>query len=652
MKHRDAILAGVLYGALTFVLAWPLSAHPAASVLWMGADTPLFAWTLAWDVHALTHHPWSIFDANIFYPNRLTLAYSENLIGSAPFAAPALWLADNPILAVNLVALTSCVLCGVGAFVLARRLGIGVAGSFLAGMVFAFSPPRFGRIGQLHLTAVQWIPFALAALHKYLDEGLPRDLKLAAGLFTLQALASGHGAVFLTIAAAGLVAWRVALGEPVALSRRARDLGVAGVLLLLPVALLFLPYRAVQHEVGLRRPLDARWWTDWFPAAISFVASPAHVPRWIASWFVDLKVFDEASAFLFPGLLPLGLGAIALARGRSADGRDRAGASRAARSRSAVAAWMVVVFLVAAAIAALAAAGYVALVGRIAIPARTGDGYLLRIRSAWRPTFSALVLLAAAGEIARQRWRAGGGTIARTALAWHRWRAGHRADAALFYAALMVVSVWISMGAPLGPWTLVYRLPGFNFIRVPSRFTILALVSLSVLAGFGFERIAARLNAPRRAVLALAIGLLMAAEFAMAPLPTTPYRAEIPAVDRWLDAQSKPFVVGEVPFSEERDQATYMLHSTAHWQKTVAGYSGIRPPFHEEANRRIRQFPAEVSLATMASMGVTYVVVHGDRYRPEQWLAVQEGIEKAGRWLTLVHEEGAGRVYALHRPGS
>jgi hypothetical protein len=34
--------------------------------------------TLAWDTHAFTT-PLSIFDANIYYPERHTLAYSENL---------------------------------------------------------------------------------------------------------------------------------------------------------------------------------------------------------------------------------------------------------------------------------------------------------------------------------------------------------------------------------------------------------------------------------------------------------------------------------------------------------------------------------------------------------------------------------------------
>mgnify|MGYP006202309969 CR=1 FL=1 len=61
-------------------------------------DNHLFIWTLAWNTHALTSDPLGVFDANIYYPQRLTLAYSENLLGSTPFAAPVIWLTGNPVL--------------------------------------------------------------------------------------------------------------------------------------------------------------------------------------------------------------------------------------------------------------------------------------------------------------------------------------------------------------------------------------------------------------------------------------------------------------------------------------------------------------------------------------------------------------------------
>src|SRR4030095_10947434 len=122
--RANAWAATALYAALTFLLAYPLSVTANRTLPADDPDGHLFMWTLAWDTHAFAHQPLSIFDANIFYPNRDSLAYSENLIGSALFAAPVLWLTANPVLAVNLVSLLSCVLCGLGAYVLGRRLGL------------------------------------------------------------------------------------------------------------------------------------------------------------------------------------------------------------------------------------------------------------------------------------------------------------------------------------------------------------------------------------------------------------------------------------------------------------------------------------------------------------------------------------------------
>ena len=187
-RTRRASAVTILFVALTVFLTYPLAFRAGSAVIGADPDTELFIWTLAWDTHAFTTRPLAIFDANIFYPYADTLAYSENLIGSGLFAAPVLWMTGNPVLALNLVTLLSIVLCGIGAFVLARRVGAGYPAAIVAGVVFAFAPSRFFRISQLHLTAVQWIPFALASLHAYFDTGRPRDLRLAAVFFTLQAL--------------------------------------------------------------------------------------------------------------------------------------------------------------------------------------------------------------------------------------------------------------------------------------------------------------------------------------------------------------------------------------------------------------------------------------------------------------------------------
>ena len=55
-------------------------------------DPLMVTWVLAWVAHQLPSAPAHIFDANIFYPERNTLAYSETLLVPGLLAAPLHWL--------------------------------------------------------------------------------------------------------------------------------------------------------------------------------------------------------------------------------------------------------------------------------------------------------------------------------------------------------------------------------------------------------------------------------------------------------------------------------------------------------------------------------------------------------------------------------
>jgi len=134
---RESWKVLLAFVALTLVLTYPLSLDPAGRVMAVGADTDLFIWTLAWDAHALITQPLALFDANIYYPQARTLAYSENLIGGTIFSAPVWWITGNAVLAMNIAALASCILCGVGAWLLARRIGLSTGATFVAGVVFS-----------------------------------------------------------------------------------------------------------------------------------------------------------------------------------------------------------------------------------------------------------------------------------------------------------------------------------------------------------------------------------------------------------------------------------------------------------------------------------------------------------------------------------
>ena len=543
---RKLIAVTVLFVALTFVMALPFSTAPGTLVLGDVPDAHMYLWTLAWDAHAFINQPLHIFDANIYYPYANTLAYSENLIGSAFVAAPIIWLTGNVVLATNLTALLTCVLCGVGAYFLARRLHIGVGGAIICGIVFAFAPPRFMRMGQLHMTAVQWIPFALGFLHTYFELGRRRDLLWATGLFSLQAVTSGHGAAYLFLSTAALLAWQFALGAPLAIKQRLKDFGVAGAYLLAPAVLIMLPYRLSQSEAGLKRG----YLSDAQPSIESFVASPARFHQFLREQFWG-PFEKEPDAFLFPGVLVVILAAVA------------------------VVSW----------------------------PARR------RLRD----------------------------------------------NATAFYFLLAVVSTMMFVAWPFELWRYVHWLPGLNFIRVPSRFIILTMLALAVLAGFGVDRLATKLSRSVSAAAAAVIAVLMLAEYSTYPFEGVPFAINPPAADRWLNTQPKPFVVAEVPSPSpgnvgalERHQTRSMFHAMAHWQKTIHGYSSLRRPLHDRLYLEMTTFPDAASLASLREVGVTYIVVHAADYGV-RWRTVEEQIGKASG-LNLVHVDGSDRVYSLSPP--
>ena len=641
---REAAFAACLYAALTLVMAYPLTRHPASTAVQHGADTNLLLWLIQWNAHGFLHQPLSIFDANIFYPFRHTLAYAENVIGSAILAAPVLWVSGNPVLALNVVTLLSIVLCGLGAFLLMRRLGIGALGATLGGLIFAFAPPRFFRFGQLHLTTVQWMPFCLFFLHTYLDGGRRRDLWWACAFFALQALTSGHGAVFTAIGILALFAWRAAWGEPIRALGRLRDLHVPGIALLVLTALVFLPYRAAQLDVGLRRSLGESY--SFTPGAASFLASPTHLHTFLLSRFTDGWVLRDATSLLFPGYLTLAFAMSAVwIRLRSSNGAPRPPRDWAVFSARLIE----VAFLITLVIAVV-----VTMTGGFRW--RWGAAVLFSAREPLRAWGAVALLLAV--RIAMRR-RVPFGVVDRIWQIASRYREAApilRNDPVAFYGVLGLVSLWLALGSPFLLYRLVYSWPGFSFIRVPARFTLITLLCLSVLAAWGFERLTRRWSVNGRRLLAVAAGAVLAVEFFAAPIGTASYAVDVPRIDRWLDGQPKPFVVAEFPLDGERDgipdahHSLYMLHSAGHWQRTIHGYSGIQPAFHTQLYDELTSFPDDSAVVSLASLGVKYVVVHPELYGPGKWEEVAAQLENSPEWLKLLHTEGADRVYAVSQP--
>jgi len=234
---------------------------------------------------------------------------------------------------------------------------------------------------------------------------------------------------------------------------------------------------------------------------------------------------------------------------------------------------------------------------------------------------------------------------------WIAWGAPYRRSPVPLYLLLTMVSAGLALGGRYGLWQFVYWLPGFNFIRGSSRFMVLGLLGVAVLTGAGFDRLTARLAVSGRRLAAVVVGGLLLAEFSAIPFKGVPYRLEIPAADLWVAQQRPPFSIAEVPVTtSERFHSNYMLHSMAHWQKTVHGFSGIRPALHEELYAQLRSFPSEDSIRHLAKLDVTYLIVHSSWFSPDERRLVEEGLSAFGSWLKLEYLDEDSRVYSIRRP--
>lgn len=172
--RRFVGLSLIVFTLLTAVMTYPQVLRMTDGVHDDG-DPYMVTWVLAWVAHQLPIAPAHIFDANIFYPERNTLAYSETLLVPGLLAAPLFWLGVGPILVYNLVFLSGFALSGVGVALLVRRLTGHGGAAMLAGIVFAFPPFRIDHYAHLQLQQTQFIPLALWAFHRLLDTSRLRD---------------------------------------------------------------------------------------------------------------------------------------------------------------------------------------------------------------------------------------------------------------------------------------------------------------------------------------------------------------------------------------------------------------------------------------------------------------------------------------------
>ncbi len=161
--RNETILVVLAASALAVLMTWPTLLHPASTVPQDIGDPLGQAWYLSWPGHILASHPGQLWNANTFFPDADTYAYSDTLLGYAP----ASFLGSGPEAALvryNVMFVFAQMLAFAGGYALVRQLGSNWTGAALAGTVFAFAPWRLAQAGHLNILSTGGIALALAAL--------------------------------------------------------------------------------------------------------------------------------------------------------------------------------------------------------------------------------------------------------------------------------------------------------------------------------------------------------------------------------------------------------------------------------------------------------------------------------------------------------
>jgi hypothetical protein len=190
-------------------------------------------------------------------------------------------------------------------------------------------------------------------------------------------------------------------------------------------------------------------------------------------------------------------------------------------------------------------------------------------------------------------------------------------------------------------YTLFYRfVPGYDGLRVPARFAMIAALGLAVLCGLALAHIG------RRWLAVLAATLIVAEVFGpvalnqnspnyaragLNPLPLLERTA--PPVYEFLAQLPQRAVVLELPLGEPAFDVRYQFFSTTHWRRLVNGYSGGSPSDYERLDEALQDAlirPDRAAAAVRTLAAPTHIVVHEAYYAGDRGAGISAWVRRLG----------------------
>ena len=315
----------VVLGALGLAILMNVQCvlHPSTTIPADLGDPLLQAWQMAWAGHAVSTSPGQLWDANTFFPDQLSFAFSDTLLGYLP----ASLIGTGPTAAVvryNIMFILMQALAFIGPYALVRQLGAGRIAAAVAGAAFGYAPWRWGQAGHMHVLSDGGMVLALALLargHGYtLTDGFRRDRTRPGWAFAGWCVAAwqvslgfGIGLPFAYLLGGAIVVvgirWliRASRGRPVP-DRRTLLADGLGILIFGVISgLMVLPYLKVLqlHPEARRTVEDLKIFS---PTLRAFVTAPAQSRLWgSAHEAARATMVAPAETTLLPGFFLIGL---------------------------------------------------------------------------------------------------------------------------------------------------------------------------------------------------------------------------------------------------------------------------------------------------------------------------------------------------------
>ena len=644
---RDALVATLAYAALTIAFTWPLAKGLTRDLAGDFGDPLLNCWILAWDadhlLRALRGDLTALagyWNANIYYPHPLALAYSDHLTAQALQILPVYAITKNPLLCYNVLFLSTFVLSGVGMFLFARALTGNRAAAFVAGLAYAFAPYRIGSIPHLQVLSSAWMPFALFGVRRFFETRRTMALAGAAVAWLLQNLSCSYYLIFFSPVLAMYIAWELTTRR---LWRDAAILGrllAAAAVVVLATTPFVVPYITLRRSGFPPRPFEE---ILHFSADVyGYLTADPNV----RAWGDVLRAWPRAENALFPGVTIVVLAAIAIV----ATWRESRRVSMVRLKPDPT-------------IAAIGVSGRVRLQPDrlIAWALAISSAVLVAVLFGWSvrwpllriTDFDRVLVIVAALFVA---WLAASLRARAAVRDWTSSPPGILTLLTLFAIAMSFGPHIYSRGKLLEDtniYAAFYRfVPGFDGLRVPARFGMIVALLLAALAAHGAVVIDRLRHGPR--LLALA-GALIVVESIAVPLPlngnSTDYKqsglaplpgfvatgAAAPDVYRFVAQLPASAALVELPFGEVAFDVRYMFYSTLHWRPLANGYSGGAPDAYgllAESLKDLLRRP-DAAWQALSASSATYVIVHEDFYadgrgsQVSNWLRAHGAHERA-----------------------